>query len=94
MGKLWVPSEYEVFGSIVWGTKGYSQNGGVQYPIFANSWKSRQKGVGHNGARSTWWLASVNSGNSTHCCLVDYTGFPSSYYASAALGVPLCFRIA
>lgn len=94
MGKLWVPSEYEVFGSIVWGTKGYSQNGGVQYPIFANSWKSRQKGAGHNGGRSYWWLASVYSGDSTYCCHVANGGLPYYNSASSALGVPLCFRIA
>lgn len=93
MGKLWVPSEYEVFGSIVWGTKGYSQNGGVQYPIFANSWKSRQKGAGHNGARSAWWLASVYSGNSSACCSVGTGGNPYDSNASNALRVPLCFRI-
>ena len=94
LGKLWIPSEFEVFGSIVWGTKGYSQNGGVQYPIFANSWKSRQKGAGHNGNRSAWWLLSVHGGNSTNCCNVSYNGIPFSDGASAALGVPLCFRIA
>lgn len=93
MGKLWVPSEYEVFGSIVWGTKGYSQNGGVQYPIFANSWKSRQKGAGHNGDRSDWWLASVTSGSSTSCCYVNYYGHPNGYSASATLCAPVCFRI-
>ena len=93
LGKLWIPSEFEVFGSIVWGTKGYSQNGGVQYPIFANGWKSRQKGAGHNGNRSTWWLLSVYGGNSTYCCRVDYRGYPSYSTASSALGVPLCFRI-
>ncbi len=94
LGKLWIPSEFEVFGSIVWGTKGYSQNGGVQYPIFANSWKSRQKGAGHNGARSTWWLLSVHGGTSTYCCYVNISGNPSGNGgASTALRVPLCFRI-
>jgi hypothetical protein len=94
LGKLWIPSEFEVFGSIVWGTRGYSQNGGVQYPIFANSWKSRQKGAGHNGNRSDWWLLSVHGGNSTYCCFVDGNGNPYSLIASYALRVPLCFRIA
>lgn len=93
MGKLWVPSEFEVFGTIVWGTRGYSQNGGVQYPIFGNSWKNRIKGLGHNGERTSWWLSSVCGGNSTTCCRVSYNGSPSYYNASGALRVPLCFRI-
>lgn len=93
LGKLWIPSEFEVFGSIVWGTRGYSQNGGVQYPIFANGWKSRQKGAGHNGNRFSWWLLSVYGGNSMSCCAVNTIGYPHHGGASAALGVPLCFRI-
>jgi len=93
MGKLWVPSEFEVFGTIVWGTRGYSQNGGVQYPIFGSSWKNRIKGSGHNGERTGWWLSSVYSGNSTNCCCINTDGRPHYNSASTARGVPLCFRI-
>lgn len=93
MGKLWVPTECEVYGGLVFGTKAYSLGNSVQYPIFANSWKSRQKGAGHNGNRSSWWLASVNSGNSTSCCYVGDRGYPYSYLASNTFRVPLCFRI-
>ena len=93
MGKLWVPSEFEVYGSRVWGTKGYSQQGSVQYPIFANSWKSRLKGAGHNGDRTVWWLATATSGRSTSFCLVTDKGVADYDLASVAWGVPLCFRI-
>ena len=95
MGKLWVPTECEVYGGLVFGTKAFSLGNSVQYPIFANSWKSRQKGAGHNGSRSRWWLASVISGYSEFCCSVGSGGNPDTYGgpASAALGVPLCFRI-
>ena len=44
MGRLWLPSEYEVFGTNVWGQKGYGSTQAVQYPLFANSWKHRIKG--------------------------------------------------
>lgn len=93
MGKLWVPTECEVYGGLVFGTKAYGLGNSVQYPIFANSWKSRQKGAGHNGGRSSWWLASVKSGGSAHCCLVGSGSDPNYTNASNALRVPLCFRI-
>lgn len=94
LGKLWLPTEYEVFGSIVWGTKGYSGGHAVQYPIFANSWKNRIKGAGPGGARCGWWLASVLSGSSTYACYVNYGGSAYYYAASDDRRVPLCFRIA
>ena len=93
IGLLWVPHEYEVFGSVVWATKGYGQGQAMQYPIFANSWLNRIKGAGHGGSRCYWWLASVRSGSSTAACLVDYYGHSHGWYASNALRVPVCFRI-
>lgn len=93
MGKLWVPHEYEVFGATVWGTKGYSEGQAMQYPIFANSYLNRMKGVGHGGSRCDWWLASVGSGTSTRACLVNGTGNANNGHASNALRVPVCFRI-
>ena len=94
MGLLWVPHEYEVFGSTVWGTKGYSSAQTVQYPIFANSYLNRIKGTGHGGSRCAWWLASVPSGHSTLACYVISGGYASHWSASYAGRVPICFRIA
>lgn len=93
MGKLWVPHEFEVFGSTVWGTKGWSQGQALQYPIFANSWLNRIKGAGHGGSRCTWWLASVRSGYSTYACGVYGNGDAYHWNASNAGRVPVCFRI-
>ena len=93
IGKLWVPSEFEVYGSIVWGTKGYSQNGSVQYPIFAGNSEKRIKNQGDGGGRCVWWLLSVFGGTSTYCCYVDGYGFVTATYASDALCAPVCFRI-
>lgn len=93
MGKLWVPTEYEVFDSVVWGTKGYSAMQAVQYPIFRNSWKNRIKGAGPKGGRCSWWLASVRSGYSTFACFVNDNGTAGYWHASNAHRVPLCFRI-
>lgn len=93
MGKLWVPHEFEVFGSIVWGTKGWSEGQAMQYPIFANSYLNRIKGAGNGGGRCPWWLASVGSGNSTSACHVNGYGGAGSWSASTEFRVPLCFRI-
>lgn len=93
MGLLWVPHEYEVFGSVVWATKGYGQGQAMQYPIFANSWLNRIKGAGHGGSRCGWWLASVGSGSSTNACHVNHHGAASNWNASYAHRVPVCFRI-
>lgn len=93
MGLLWVPHEYEVFGSVAWATKGYGQGQAMQYPIFANSWLNRIKGAGHGGSRCHWWLASVWSGNSTNACSVYYGGYAGTWDASNASRVPVCFRI-
>jgi hypothetical protein len=94
IGALWVPTEYEVFGSQIWSTKGYGAGQAVQYPIFANSYESRVKGSGNGGGRCFWWLASAYSGDSARVCLVydyGYATYDSAYYT---LRVPVCFRIA
>ena len=98
IGRLWVPSEMEVYGANAWGTnlspnQGWSVGGHVQYPIFANNMK-RVKGAGDGGARSGWWLLSVRGGNSTTACPVSSYGHAHSRDASHALRAPLCFRIA
>ena len=99
MGNLWLPSEYEVFGSIIFGTKVYSQGQAVQYPLFANSCIHRIKRTGseQQDANNGWWLATVASGNSTNCCYVTPEGDVStidSLGRYANLKIPVCFRIA
>lgn len=93
LGPLWVPTEYEVFGSVIWGTKGWSEGQGLQYPIFANSFLNRIKGAGNGGGRCTWWLASVGSGYSANCVSVISNGHSHLWGASGELLVPVCFRI-
>ena len=94
LGPLWVPTEYEVFGSVIWGTKGWSEGQALQYPIFANSYKHRIKGAGNGGGRCGWWLASVSGGSSAGCVSVDNGGCSNGWgNASHELRVPVCFRI-
>ena len=93
LGKLWIPCEYEVFGSLIWATKPWGEGQAVQYPIFANNWKNRIKGAGDGGSRALWWLLSVCAGDSLYACHVGGGGGASYYGCTSALRVPVCFRI-
>lgn len=94
LGKLWLPTEYEVFGSVVCGTPKWSAGQAVQYPIFANNWLHRIKGNGNGGSRYSWWLMSVASGYSTSACYVTDGGYANRYSTSDSYCVPVCFRLA
>ena len=52
LGKLWLPTETEVYGTCVWGTKGYSVGTSIQYPLFAN--RGKIKHAGKDGERCYW----------------------------------------
>ena len=85
--KLWLPSEFEVFGE-GWASE---VEEGQQFELFKDS-RNRVK-FDQDGERANWWLLSVCAGNSTNACRVHYNGF--AYYDSCtyALRVPVCFSI-
>lgn len=93
IGKLWVPSEIEVYGAANWGTRGgYGTMGFVQYPLFACNMNRVKYKSGSR--RNPWWLLSAYSGDSTYCCAVNHNGYASSSYASLTLiAAPVCFRV-
>lgn len=91
MGKLWVPTEHEVFGTAIWATKGYGQGLAVQYPLFTQA-KNRIKHDADNN-RCSWWLASAASGTETNACSVNPNGFAHSIDMNTSIFFPLCFRI-
>ncbi|WP_130811398.1 DUF6273 domain-containing protein [Olsenella sp. Marseille-P4559] len=68
LGKVWSPSETEVYGQCVWGTKGYSVGFDSQFPIFNNT-SNRVRGL-----RCAWWLRSVVGGSSSLACYVTHYG--------------------
>ena len=76
IGKVWSPSETEVYGQRVWGTDGYSVGFDCQLDLF------RDTAHRLNGSRSTWWLRSVRGGSSSSVCYVDSYGYASSYDAT------------
>lgn len=77
IGKVWSPSEMEVYGCPVWGTKGYSVGFDCQFDLF------RDTAHRLNGTRYSWWLRSVASGSSSHVCYVTSYGIASFYSATA-----------
>ena len=91
IGKIWFPTEVEVYGFPVWGSKGgYGLGGSIQYPLFMGNMRRLKK---RNGGRYGWWVLSP-SANSSRWGYVsgaggaEYTLTPSSWVAA-----PVCFRI-
>ena len=91
-GKLWLPTEMEVYGTNIWGGAGYPTGSGIQYPIFANSMNRLKY---RSGSHCYWWLSTPYSGNSANWCLVSYYGNAAANTATTTgIGAPVCFRIA
>ena len=90
LGKIWFPTEYEVYGAPVWGGDKYAGIGSaVQYPFFMGNMNRLAFG------RTYWWLLTPRSGNSTYWCYVSSYGSASSNNAShTGVAAPICFRIA
>lgn len=80
--KLFLLSEYEVFGTLV---RSYSGEG-IQYAYYAAG-NSKVKGI--NGSNQTWQLRSPAT--STYYCHVSNTGGAGSYKATSSYGVAFAF---
>ena len=78
IGKVWSPSEMEVYGRPVWGTKGYSVGFDCQFDLF------RDTAHRLNGTRYNWWLRSVMGGSSSDVCYVGSYGIANYYSATSA----------
>ena len=68
IGKVWSPSEMEVYGCPVWDTKGYSVGFDCLFDLF------RDTAHRLNGTQCGWWLRSVVGGSSSDVCYVDSAG--------------------
>lgn len=94
MGKLWIPSEIEVYGHGIWADNPCDKCGFAQYPIF-NCNMRRIKELGNGGGHSNWWLISAGADNTNTFCYVGSGGYANSLIASATwVGLSVCFRIA
>ena len=90
--KIWLLAEFEIFGARSY--SGSSEDSvHRQYPGFTNQ-ASRVRTQGANGAACAWWESSpLVSGSASFCCVAS-DGSASGDYASYAIGVLPCFRIA
>lgn len=97
MGKLWLPTEVEVFGNTFWsdGDAGWTGGGGcnLQYPIFYGGAKHIIKGAGNGGGRCGWWEASARRQSATSVCSVGNYGDAHAVATHGSFYAPLCFRI-
>ena len=87
MLKLWLPSEFEVFGDS-WASE---VEEGQQFELFKDP-RNRVK-FDQDGERASWWLLSVCAGYSTYACYVNNDGHAYNHGCSLALRVPVCFSI-
>ena len=89
--KLWLPTEWECFGSATYGGESATYN--VHYSAIFPDATSRQKTrIGQTFANG-WWESSPNVGNATSFCIVNGNGGAKSNGASIANGVVLGLRI-
>lgn len=94
MGKLWLPTEIEVFGCNIWSEAGWGSGQSIQYPIFKGSYKHILKGDGNGGSRCAWWEASARRASAANFCSVNNHGYAVLSAASyTGIRAPLCFRI-
>lgn len=92
-GKLWIPSEVEVYGAPCWGNSGYGACGFVQYPYFACN-MNRAKLRCESKDRFSWWLLSAHTDNSTGFVYIGGQGSCGANLATINwVAAPVCFRI-
>lgn len=91
MGKLWLPSEIEVYGTSTFGGTGYSTGGFVQYPFFAGKMTRVKK---RNGSRASWWILNPYYNNATYWCYIASQGRPGfdAYTTANSPSVAVFFR--
>ena len=97
-GKLFLPSEIEVYGCMIHSnntaqTYGNQEGYGpyCHWPIFKSAGKNGRLREG----RASWWLGSVVGGSSSRVCSVHGNGYADGYDATGTwLRLPLCFILA
>lgn len=86
---LFLPAASEVFDE----DDCYGDQGLYEQLEYYKDRRNRMRGAKKGEDTEPYWLASVGSGNSAYACLVSDTGYASSWHASNARRVPVCFCI-
>lgn len=88
--KLWIPTEYEMFGESYYGEQ--SETDTVQFDYFKDR-KNRMIAVEGEDDYAWVWLATPSASSTTAFCYVNYGGYASYYGASNSFGVAPGFAI-
>lgn len=93
-GKLFLPTEREIYGAPCWGDKGGYEAGNLynQWPIFSGSARHIIKGAGDGGGRCSWWLESAGSA-STFAYVIGYGYANYTSAATTSIRVAPCFLL-
>ena len=91
--KIYIPTHYEVFGTVSPNTTDKESAYCKQYDYYAagNDKRKYRSDLLANGAR--WLLRSPNTPNGEMFRSVDYTGNPDAVYAASSHGVAPCFKV-
>lgn len=88
--KLWIPTEYEMFGESYYGEQ--SETDTVQFDYFKDR-KNRMIPVDGEEDYALVWLATPHASNTTDFCYVSYHGHAYNIGASTSYGVAPGFTI-
>lgn len=88
--KLWLPTEWEMFGSATYGGESATYN--KHYSIFPDASSRIKKIVGSTSAYY-WWESSPQVNGNTYFSNVGTGGGGGASLASSSIGVALCLRI-
>lgn len=92
-GRLFLPTEREVYGASVWQSNAYAANVLYnQWPIFAGSGRHIIKGAGDGGGRSFWWL-EVAASATNFASVSSYVYANNGNAATTSVRAPLCFLL-
>lgn len=91
IGKLWVPSEIEVYNNTeAKSSNSYCNGNSVQYPIFIGNMR-RMKTI--NGKRAYWWLLWPNNDTVGWRGIFNYGNINYYLTNNPMIALPVCFRI-
>lgn len=94
MGKIWVPSEVEVYGAPLYGSK-FASAGSCQYPIFHSMENRKKVNISNPGQQISWWHSSPYSGSAADACAGAFNVNAAHIAANSTGGFAVvCFRIA
>jgi len=94
---LWLPSEFEIFGTVAYGSMRWASIGQIQYPLFANGGQvNRIKAIVVEEGRVSnvpWWTMTITEGTTTEVACITENGVVGTANVLTKLNIPICFRL-